>query len=293
LRDICYLNITTVDEIALKTEDGLSLYARLEELPEKNSPVLILCHGMGEHSGRYEHVIRYFAGRGFHVLAPDHRGHGKSDGQRGHTPSYERLMQDIGLYIKTMADLFPGMPTVLYGHSMGGNLVLNYALRHDDERVVAVVASAPYLRLAFSPPAWKVKLGRLAAGLYPAFSQSTELETAAISRDPAVVRAYEEDPLVHDRITAAFFVNVHDAGEWALQNAARTHLPTLIIHGTADRLTSLEASKIFAEKGGNRVTLKEYPGLYHELHNEPEKESVLYDVAEWLGSITAVRKPLS
>lgn len=277
----------------MKSSDGLNLFARFEEQADKNSPVVVLCHGMGEHSGRYLHVIRFFAERGLHVLAPDHRGHGRSDGLRGHTPSYEQLMRDVGLYIKTMADLFPGMPVILYGHSMGGNLVLNYTLRHDDERVVGVIASAPYLRLAFSPPAWKVKMGRLAAGLYPAFSQSTELETAAISRDPAVVKAYEEDPLVHERITAAFFVNVHDAGEWALQNAARMHLPTLIVHGTADRLTSVEASRDFASRAASLVTLKEYPGLYHELHNEPEKESVLHDVAEWLGKIIALKKPLT
>ncbi|MCS6980067.1 MAG: lysophospholipase [Flavobacteriales bacterium] len=275
-------------EIALKTSDGLSLFARLSERPEKHAPVLILCHGMGEHSGRYLHVIRYFTERGFHVMAPDHRGHGQSDGPRGHTDSYRRLMEDVGLYIKTMADLYPGMPVFLYGHSMGGNLVLNYMLRHEDERLVGVVASAPYLKLAFEPPAWKVKMARLAAGLYPGLTQSTGLDTQAISRDPAVVEAYEKDPLVHDKITASFFLEVHEAGSWALSHADRAHLPVLLLHGTADRLTQAEASARFAQAAGEKATFIEYPGLYHELHNEPEKAQVLRDVANWLGQYTAI-----
>ncbi|MCX7768725.1 MAG: lysophospholipase [Flavobacteriales bacterium] len=278
-----------MDEIAFRTDDGLCLFASLYENSEKVSPVLLIIHGMGEHGGRYGHVANYFLQKGFHVLVPDHRGHGRSEGQRGHTPSYQALMRDMALYIKTSGDLFPGMPVFIYGHSMGGNLTLNYVLRHQDDRVVAVVASAPYLRLAFKPPAWKVALGKMAAGIYPALSQRTGLETAAISRDEKVVQAYENDPLVHDVITASFFAAVHEAGEWALHHADTITVPALLLHGTGDRLTSWQASETFARKAGEKVSFFRYEGLYHELHNEPEKEQILQDVAGWLSRFVAIR----
>jgi alpha-beta hydrolase superfamily lysophospholipase len=173
------------------------------------------------------------------------------------------------------------MPLVLYGHSMGGNLVLNYAM-HKKPVLHGIIASSPWLRLAFEPPAMKVKLGRWMKKIYPAFSQSTGLDTKAISRIPIEVKKYEEDPLVHDRITAMMFTSVYDAGIWVLQHPEEMELPLLIYHGTADRLTSCEASKEFAEKLKCEVTFRQFEGAFHETHNDLCREEVLALLKTWV-----------
>jgi alpha-beta hydrolase superfamily lysophospholipase len=163
---------------------------------------------------------------------------------------------------------------------MGGNLVLNYALRRRPP-IAGVVATSPWLRLAFAPPAWKVALGRAVDRIWPAFTQPSGLETRAISRDSAVVRAYEDDPLNHDRITARLFNRCYDAGLWALAHAAEFPLPLLLTHGSADRITSAEASREFAGRA-LKCTFRLWDGCYHEIHNEPEREEFFAFVREWL-----------
>jgi alpha-beta hydrolase superfamily lysophospholipase len=164
---------------------------------------------------------------------------------------------------------------------MGGNLTLNYLIRKQPELSAAIVTS-PYLRLAFEPPKWKVVLGKMSAGIFPSLSQPTGLETAAISRDKKVVKAYEVDELVHDKITSAFFVNVHFAGPFAIENAAKIKTPLLLMHGLEDRLTSPEGTKEFMQNAGSNVTVKYWPGLFHEIHNEPEQQEVFQTEMDWL-----------
>lgn len=264
----------------LHTNDGLRLHAR-EWLPSgEPRAVLCLVHGHGEHSGRYEHVARFLNHAGCGLLAMDLRGHGRSAGQRGHVGSYDLLLADIAVLLDEAARRHPDLPRFLYGHSMGGNLVLNCALRRGDV-LSGIIASAPMLRTAFDPPAWKDLLGRLMIRLWPAMPLRSGLETEALSRDPEVVHAYREDPLVHDRVTPRF-LEVLEAGRWTLQRAADLSLPLLLMHGDADRITSAQASVQFAARAGCGCTLQIWPGLYHEIHNEPEKGQVLSRVTEWL-----------
>ena len=144
-------------------------------------------------------------------------------------------------------------PIFLYGHSFGGNLVLNFALRRNPE-LQGVIATAPWLRVAFEPPAAKVALARALNRIAPGVTQEWGLETAALSHDAEIVEAYDVDPLVHGRISVRLFVTVVDAGEWALEHAASFPLPLLLMHGTADRVTSAEASREFAARAGKKVT---------------------------------------
>ena len=268
-------------EFSLQTTDGLNLRG-FKLLPKGNcKAVIALIHGMGEHSLRYIHVAKFFADHGFATMGIDLRGHGKSDGKRGHTPNYEALMNDIESFLKKVKQEFSELPIIIYGHSMGGNLTLNYLIRRQPELSAAIVTS-PYLKLAFEPPKWKVVLGKLSAGLIPTLSQSTGLETAAISRDKKVVRAYEVDELVHDKITSAFFVNVHFAGPYVIENAAKIKMPLLVMHGLEDRLTSPEGTKEFMQNAGSNVTVKYWPGLFHEIHNEPEQQEVFQTELDWL-----------
>jgi alpha-beta hydrolase superfamily lysophospholipase len=211
----------------------------------------------------------------------DARGSRKSDGKRGHTPSYEALMNDIESFLKKVKQEFSDLPIIVYGHSMGGNLTLNYLIRKQPELSAAIVTS-PYLKLAFEPPRWKVVLGKMSAGIIPFLSQPTGLETAAISRDKKVVKAYEVDELVHDKISSAFFVNVHFAGPYAIENATKIKLPLLVMHGLEDRLTSPEGTKEFMQNADSNVTVKYWPGLFHEIHNEPEQQEVFQTELDWL-----------
>ena len=268
-------------EFKFKTFDGLQLFAQSWQPETKSRAVICLVHGMGEHSGRYIHVAEQLTQAGYVLFAFDLRGHGQSPGPRGHTPSYEALMQDISSLIEAANKQFPQLPFFLYGHSLGGNLILNYILRHQTQ-FKGVIATDPWFRLAFEPPAFKIILCKIMNKIWPSFSQSSGLDTNALSHDPKVVHAYENDPLVHNYISARMFIGIYQAGQWALEHASEFSLPLLLMHGGADKITSVKASSKFANKITKNCTLKIWDGLYHEIHNEPEKQEVLAFLINWL-----------
>jgi len=271
-------------EFTWNASDGIKIYGQCwtpDTNPQSIKAVICLVHGMGELSARYSHVAAYYTQYGYAVITYDQRGHGKSGGSRGHSPSFDLLLDGVAeLFIET-DKLFPGLPKFLYGHSMGGNVVLNYSLRRNP-KVAGVIATSPWLKLAFEPPAIKVWLGKMMNNIFPGFTQSSEIDASAISRDKTVVDAYINNALVHDKISAAMFVGIHDNGLWALEHASEMKLPLLLCHGTKDRLTSAEASKEFAGKVEGDVTLKLWQGLYHETHNEPEKQEVFAFMKDWM-----------
>jgi len=268
-------------ELGWQTGDGLVVYA--QGWRPEGTPLGVLCllHGIGEHTGRYAHVAAALCAAGYALVGHDLRGHGRSAGQKGHIPSYEALLDDAARLLAEARACFPGLPLFLYGHSQGGNLALNYALRRRPA-LAGVVATGPLLRLGFVPPRLKAALGRLLNNLWPTFSLASGLDRTALSRDPRVVEAYARDPLVHDRISSRFYVAFVDAGRWALDHAPELAVPTLLMHGGADRLASVAASREFAAAAGTGCTLKVWDGLYHEIHNEPEQARVLAFMLDWL-----------
>ncbi|HSG28887.1 MAG TPA: lysophospholipase [Candidatus Krumholzibacterium sp.] len=268
---------------SITATDGLRLYLRSWAPAGDVRAKVVLIHGLGEHGGRYGHLAGALNGRGLALIACDLRGHGRSDGRRGHFPAYSLIMDDIGMMLDHAEKAFPGLPAFLYGHSMGGNLVINYALRRKPA-LAGVIASAPLFRYAEKPPLWKRIAGEVMLRLYPRVSMSNGIPSGALSRDPDVVEAYDSDPLVHDRVTPSF-LNISRAGEFALANAGQWHLPLLLMHGDSDRVTSHEASMEFARKAGSSVDLKIWSGFFHEIHNEPEKQEVIDLIAEWTGRI--------
>lgn len=268
-------------EFEFKTFDGLSLFGQSWQPEDQPRAVVCLVHGIGEHSGRYVHVADSLTRAGYTLISFDLRGHGKSEGPRGHISSYEAIMQDISSLLEVTNKKFPQLPLFLYGHSLGGNLVLNYVLRRQPH-LKGVIATAPWLRLAFEPPASKIALGKMTNYIWPSFSQKSGLDTKALSRDLEVVRSYENDPLVHNRISARMFISAYQAGQWALEHASEFSLPLLLMHGGDDNLISVEASREFANKINENCTLKVWDELYHEIHNEPEKEEVFKFLIGWL-----------
>ena len=243
--------------------------------------VIILVHGMGEHSTRYaDYMIPEYLKNGLSVIAYDQFGHGKTQGKRGHNPGYEAVLDCLEIVINKANTIFSNIPVFLYGHSMGGNVVINYVLKRKNN-LNGVIATSPFLKLAFQPPFWKLTLGRLLQKIAPAFTMGNELDVNALSRDKNEVQKYINDPLVHDKISPNYSLTFMETGIWAINNADKLSVPTLIIHGTGDRLTSHEASEAFA-LNNNKVNLKLIQGGYHELHNDLCKQELIEASISWI-----------
>jgi alpha-beta hydrolase superfamily lysophospholipase len=258
-----------------------SALAAVEWAPEGEIVgVVCLVHGLGEHCGRYAYVADVLAASGFATLAVDLPGHGRSPGKRGHLTIPQALMA-VDLLLDEAASRHQRRPRFLYGHSLGGCIALNYALRRE-RPIAGVVATSPLLRPAFSPPGWKLAAAAVCAYVWPTLSLSNGLNAADISRDQAVSAGYRKDALVHDRVSAALGHGMLAAGRWALAHANELREPLLLVHGTADAITSVEASRQFAALAGSGCELRLWPGLRHETHNEPERDLVLGEIASWL-----------
>lgn len=273
-------------EFGWKTTNGVDIYAQGWQ-PDGNAPVkavVLIIHGLGEHSSRYEHVAAFFAKQGIATLSNDRVGHGKSGGKRGHVAKYAYLLDDIDQLQKEAAARYPGAPVFLYGHSMGGAIVLNYLLQHPKNSFKGVIATGPALRPAFQPSRFVVALGKVMRGIFPGFVQNNQLDITKISRDKAVVKNYQEDPLNHSRLSAEMGIGLLEWGQKALDTVGTIQTPLLLLHGGADGLTSPQATQEFAKKAKGDVTLKIWDGLYHEIHNEPEKADVLQGMYEWMQS---------
>ncbi|KGK86528.1 lysophospholipase [Desulfosporosinus sp. HMP52] len=271
-------------EFEFRTNDGTELFAReWQPISSKLRGVVFLVHGLGEHSGRYANLAQKLTQAGFALSAFDLRGHGKSQGRRGHSPSIERLLDDITCFKNECSKRLPGLPSFLYGHSLGGNLVLNYVLRRQPQ-FSGVVVTSPWLKLAVEPPALVKLFVRFLSKLWPTFTFSGGLLIDALSHDPEVIIAYQEDPYVHNKISLGLFTAMDCAGLWAIKNADQFNLPLLLMHGGGDKITSPEGSKEFAAFVPKNCMLKIWRDLYHELHNEPSKEEILTYVINWLAT---------
>lgn len=263
------------------TVDGVKIFAQNWEPDQPCKAVVCLVHGVGEHSGRYTHLAAFLNQKGYVLAGFDLRGHGKSEGQRGHAPDFDTLLDDIKRFIALNRERYEGKPIFLYGHSLGGTLVLDYAIRHDGI-LAGIIATGPLIMTAFKPPAWKLSLGKIMAKIMPTFTMSNEVNPQAISRDPEVVRAYIQDPLVHNRLSAQLGIEMLNAGDWILEHATGFPLPLLLMNGSDDHLVSALACVEFAEKAGSQCTLRLWEGLYHEIHNEPEQNEVFDYLSQWL-----------
>ena len=251
-------------------------------LPADYDRVMVIAHGLGEHSGRYGNVVEYFTPRGFAVYALDHRGHGRSGGRRGHAGSFDDYLEDLDRLVRIAAGDEEGKPLFLVGHSLGGLIALAYTLARPD-RLDGLIVSSSALKLKVAVPGWKAALGKFFSRFIPTFTMGSELNPDDVSRDPAVVEAYKADPLVHDRVSARFFQEFVGAMEKVGGDAHRLTLPSLVLQAGADRLVDPDGSREFFAKITNEdQELKIYEGLYHEIFNEKERGQVFADMERWL-----------
>lgn len=276
-----------MEKFTLITADGLELHGDFSDSPSETLACVTMVHGIGEHFERHG-VLRDFLNKsGYATIQFDLRGHGKSDGIRGHSPSYETLLDDVGLAIEFAEEKFPSIPHFLLGHSMGGALVLNFALKRKPD-LTGVISLSPGLRSLVPVPQWKLGMANILSGITPALTLYNGVKAEFLTRDKEVVEKTLNDPLYHFKISVRLGIDVLEQGEWALQHASEWNLPLLLMHGTGDRLTSHEASREFESKAGENCTLKLWDGLYHELHHEPEKGDVLDFLIQWLNKRTTV-----
>jgi acylglycerol lipase len=264
------------------TRDNVKLFGQEWKPEGKQKAAIAMVHGLGEHSGRYEHVAEAFTAAGFSLTAFDLRGHGKSEGVRGHAPSYDLIMEDITHNIELAKEHFPGLPVFLYGHSLGGNLSLYYCLTQKPQLKGAIVTS-PGLATAAPVPPVKLALGKLMYNLMPAMQMDNGLLRSGLSRDPEVEKKYSADPLVHGKISARLAMDLINNGKFIVDHAAEFPIPLLLMQGTGDLLVNPPMTKKFANAAPlSKITYKEWVGLYHELHNEPEKAQVIKTMTDWL-----------
>jgi len=272
-----------------RSADGVKLHTRHWPVAGAARGSVVIVHGLGEHSARYAHVAQRLNGWGWNVVGFDHRGHGRSEGAKGRIDQADAFLRDLAIIIDTTRAQHPGT-LVLLGHSLGGLIAarfvaegLNAAPADWYRPVDALVLSSPALDPGINA-AQKALLAVLAP-LVPNLAVNNGLKPAWISRDAAVVKAYVDDPLVHDRITPRVVRFILDGGAMVLQRASQWKVPTLLIYAGSDRCVAPAGSRAFAAAAPpSVVTAREFKPLFHEIFNEPEKSEVFDTLGGWLAA---------
>ena len=260
--------------------DGTRLRLGQWGTPGRN---LLLIHGLAEHLGRYQHVAEHLAGAGWHVTAVELRGHGKSDGKRGHVQHWIHYVEDVRAAAGVAG--VDQKPLVAVAHSMGGLVLLSSLQELVNPTIRAIALSNPLLKQVSEPSSAKAFAARIGSRLAPSLSQPNELDVNDISRDPEVVSRYRSDSLVYSTITPRWFINMSRARASVLAHASQYRIPLRMMVGTEDRICDHTAALSFADQWGGPVEKAIYQGLYHEVFNEPEKEQVLTELTEWLDGL--------
>lgn len=242
---------------------------------------IVLVHGASEHSGRYGHVAAALTADGYAVYACDHRGHGRSEGARAVIDRLAFAVADVDTLVTRVREAHPGLPIVMLGHSMGGLIALSYAIRQG-ERLTALILSGPLAALEAAPAPLRLA-GRVLSALAPNLPLIA-IDATLVSRDPEVVADYVADPLnYHGKLPARTIDELARAIDDFPQSVTTITLPSLVLYGTEDKLAPPAGARMVAERLGSRdVTVIPYEGLFHEILNEPERESVLTDIRGWL-----------
>ncbi len=252
-------------------------------LPEEEpKAVLVLVHGLAEHSGRYMNVVNHFVPLGYAVYALDHIGHGKSDGERVYVDRFSDFVVTLKTFVDMVKAWQPGIPCFMVGHSMGGLISASYLLSHQADLDGAVL-SAPAIKVSDDISSLTIMTGKLLASIAPKFGV-LQIDPGTLSQDPDVVEALINDPLAHSgKITARLSAEMLKAMQSVAAGAGKITLPILILQGTADKLVEPGGAQMLYDAVSSQdKTLEIYEGFYHEVFNEPGREQVLTDMQAWL-----------
>jgi alpha-beta hydrolase superfamily lysophospholipase len=262
---------------------GLRIFCQLYAPAGDPRAVIVIVHGYGEHQGRYGHVVEHLLNQGYAVALIDHQGHGRSEGQRAYIDSLFHFTDDLRQLVEAVRRLYPDRPLFLLGHSMGALITLVYVIRHPDGLTGMIVSGSPVLPDANVPPIM-VQIGQILNRIVPTLPLLTPAPTSAISRDPAVVRDFDADPLnYHGKLRVRLGMGISEGAQFVRAHFDRLTLPSLYLHGTADPFVTVEGTKLVYERAAAAdKTMKLYDGLYHEILNEAERGQVLADISAWL-----------
>jgi acylglycerol lipase len=277
-------------ESIIKAFDGLNLYAQRWTPTGSPKAVVHLVHGLGEHSSRYGYVAEEFNHSGYVFNTMDLRGHGKSDGERGYAPGFSTLVSDIEFLVKSGKADYPNLPQFLYGHSLGGSLVLYYRMT-SKLNVDAIISTSPLFKPGARIPPMKKFFARVMSDVAPKMTLTNGLQRPWLSRDGRIVRDYGNDPLVHDKISCRMGWELLKNGEWVHAHMKEIHGPILMVVGTREKIVDYQKILDAAVGLESEVQLKVWEGLYHETHNEPEKEQVVHYNIAWLDNQLTKRQP--
>ena len=239
---------------------------------------ICIIHGLGEHQGRYEHVAKFYIKNGFQVYSYDQRGHGKSGGKRGHTPGIEYNLDDLERVLKTL----PQQHLFLYGHSFGGNVLANFLLRKQPKYLRGAILSAAWFLLAKEPTKLDTSLAKLMNNILPSLTQNNKLDSIKLSNDNRICEVYEIDPLNHNLISVRLFSDFYPAGKWAIENAKKLPVKTLLIHGSDDEIICKSGTEKFTNNSNGMASYKIFDNTKHEPHNDLTKDEVFAYTLNWL-----------
>lgn len=279
LRSRAYLT-GQMEEFSWKNDQGLQIYA-VDWTTERPRAVIGLIHGLGEHCRRYDALAAFFNANGLAVVGYDRQGFGRSEGRRGYTSHYRNYLDGIAQLRVQCEKRYPKVPIFLYGQSMGGQLLLHYLI-HRKPTLQGAIVTAPHIAETTRPNPLIVGLGVFLRQIYPAFLLSNQLDADDLSRDPAVVEDYRRDPYNHDRISCQTGVDILDRAKFLQTYSAGLAVPTLLLHGTADRITDHDATAAFAQRNGGDLSFHSFPGGYHELHHEPDQTAFREALLTWI-----------
>lgn len=277
----------TITDTIVTTSDGLNLRLRVSKTDGTARGLIVVTHGHGEHLGRYHHTAQALCEAGYVVYTYDLRGHGRSQGKRGHSPTFLTYLDDLKQVADRATHENPRLPLWLMGHSLGGLITLTYALRRLP-KAAGVVVTGPLLRVKFLPPAWKVLMAQALASVLPSLTLPTGLDVSVpMSHDDALLKSFPDPELPHARMSLRVGNDILNISADTLARAPELKLPLLLLHGEADGAVDPQATREFYEHAGSAdKTLKLYPGLYHEILNETERGQVMADILEWLAQRT-------
>lgn len=258
---------------------------RSETVPVER--VLLCIHGLGDHGGTFASVAEHFTDQGYAVAAIDLPGHGRSPGPRGKVDSYDSLLDEIAHSRVSVSESIPGLPHVLLGHSMGGNLVVNYALRADEfvacsSDLIGQVLCAPVLLSKNPPPRPQIFAAWLTGLLLRGLCLTKPVAVDQLTRDPQRAEAIRTDPLRHSRVSLYLATQILSQGRWALDQARSCALPTLVLAGTADSLIDVSACGNLALRMGSEACSIDFPDMRHDLFGDIGRENVLAQLTLWL-----------
>jgi alpha-beta hydrolase superfamily lysophospholipase len=260
---------------------GMQLYYQSWRPDGDPRAIIAIIHGFGEHSGRYGHVVDHLAEHGFGLYGFDLRGHGRSPGQRGHINNWGEYRGDVRSFIQ-MIRARESACVFLLAHSMGALIGLDF-IQHDPIGLRgAIISGAPIEPVGAAKP-HLVLMARLLSKVKPDFALKLGLDTTALSHDPEVVKAYEQDPLVHGQASARWGTESLATIDWVKHNVDKIDIPVLFVHGELDAINGVDGVRKFYESVtfGDK-TLHIYPGTYHEAHNDNLYEQVVHDMDEWI-----------